>query len=151
MLEVLLGDPTASAASIVRGWQATKQPYCSGLDIKASQVFNICPGKVIACGASPDRTYAATILVNESQVIRYTHLSSCDVSLNQIVDIHDIIGRALEFVHFEYCETDAAFKRWAVRVGPYTAYKQDPTGLLNGSLQLRAQPLTNPEKDIHAR
>ena len=104
-------------------------PRCSGLVIKCSNVYNICPGKVISVGRS-DEYYDVSVLVNDTQMIRYCNLLSVSCKLNDMLSIRDPVGRCKDSARFEYCTKDKGGSDWAVRVGNSCWYKQNPELLM---------------------
>lgn len=111
-------------------------PYVMGLEIKASQVHSICPGKVISVSNWPPAKQSVSVMVNNNQIVRYANLSSVQVKEGQEVTFRTVIGTANKFVRFEYCTVAQHSSKWPVRIKSLTVYKQDPTSLLTGDIKL---------------
>ena len=105
--------------------------------------YSICPGRVVAVGTCGHK-YAVSVLVNNSQLIRYTNLSNVEVVLNQILTYDEKIGNCFSIsdddctraVMFEYCTSAQESSIWPVRIGKRTFYKHNPITLFNGTEQL---------------
>lgn len=136
MLSVLLNRPVKDHTEhILRYYSNAKPPYVSGLEIKASNVYSISPGTVIAVGLKSSK-YEVTVLVNDNQIVRYTNLKSINVVEGQNITFSSLVGVADKFVRFEYCTTNKGTGSWPVRIKSLTMYKQDPIGLVTGDIQL---------------
>lgn len=138
MLDILFNSTNVDPNTVIwHRWNASSPPFVSGLDIRCKIIHAICPGQVIAIERSPDGFYAITVQVNSDQCTRYCNLSSCSVSLSQQVKLLTKIGGANRYMRIEYCTSNPlGFDKWPVRIGKYTYYKQDPSGLLDGSIKL---------------
>src|SRR5574343_572410 len=95
ILSVLLNKSIDDYHSYIhRYYNNTTMPYCSGIEITGSNIYSICPGKVIGVGRDATNLYEVTLLINSKQMIRYTHLMSVDVE--RVKDItmykHNPIG-----------------------------------------------------------
>lgn len=121
---------------IHRYYNNTTMPYCSGIEITGSNIYSICPGKVIGVGRDATNLYEVTLLINSKQMIRYTHLMSVDVELNNVLSFNDPIGIAHQFVRLEYCTLEQTDSLDVVRVKDITMYKHNPIGLLRGTIKL---------------
>lgn len=135
MLSVLLNDKSANTSYILKKYNQTKMPYTSGLEIKASSVYSICPGKVVAVGRESNK-FSVSVLVNSRQLVRYAHLDYADVSLGQDITYNTYIGSCSKYVRFEYCTDVKNDSIWPVRIQSIEMYKHDPYGLIDGSEKL---------------
>lgn len=104
-------------------------PRCSGLVIKCSNVYNVCPGKVV-CVGQYNGYYDVSVMVNYTQMIRYCNLLSVSCKLNDVLSIRDPVGTCKDNTRFEYCTQDKGNSDWAVRVGSSCWYKQNPELLM---------------------
>lgn len=135
MLSVLLNNTSANISYIIKRYNQTKMPFTSGLEIKASSVYSICPGKVIAVGKE-SKKFSVSVLVNSNQMIRYTNLDYADVSLGQSITYNTYIGSCSKYVRLEYCTGVKGDSIWPVRIQDIEMYKHDPYGLVDGSEKL---------------
>lgn len=112
-----------------------KWPDCTGLDILADKVYNICKGVVVFVGLNIDNTYVVNVQIDATQFIRYCNLKSESVSPNQALNVGDLIGVADEYVRIEYCNnTDSG--QSCVRLGGTTYCKHDPYPFLCGDEEI---------------
>lgn len=137
-----MNQNTVDRDKVIINYYSTTRPYISGLDIRASEVYSICPGKVISVGCSDQQRYVVTVLVNDNQMIRYANIESVSVKEGQQVSFYDAIGDAHTFVRLEYCTLDKGDSMWPVRVKSITMYKQDPMRLVLGQDKLNV-PVNN--------
>lgn len=117
-------------------------PYSTGLEIKADEVFSICPGKVISVNYTSLSTYFVSVLVNEHQMVIYANLKSVSVKVGQEISFRTFIGNANKFVRFEYCTDVQDESKWVVRTKSITMYKHNPLGILTGQIKLKV-PVDN--------
>ena len=128
LISKLLGKPyfTNIDSVVKRKW-----PECTGVDILADKVYNICKGVVVFVGLNVDNTYVVNVQIDATQFIRYCNLKSESVSPNQAVDVGDKIGEADQYVRVEYCNNIIPETN-CVRLGGTTYYKHDPYPFLCG-------------------
>ena len=122
---------------ILQYYNDTLPPYVSGIEIKATEIYSICPGKVIAKSWSFSSKWSVTVLVNSNQIIRYINLHESDVTEGQQLGFRTFIGIANKFVRFEYCTPIQNESKWPVRIKSLTMYKHNPLGLLSGDIKLQ--------------
>ena len=101
--------------------------YHTGVDLKATSVYNLCPGTAVFVGE--DATGQIVIVQHDiSHCVMYKELKSVAVSAGQFVDSAQLIGTVKSYVHVDYL-TDGN-TMWPVRVGSQTLYKHDPTDII---------------------
>lgn len=101
--------------------------YHTGVDLKATSVYNLCPGTAVFVGK--DETGQIVIVQHDvSHCIMYKELSTVAVEAGQFVDSYQLLGTVKSYVHVDYL-TDGN-TMWPVRVGSQTLYKHDPTPIL---------------------
>ena len=136
MLSILLNKPIKNNEEhILRYYNDSVFPYVTGLEVKAHEVYSVCPGKVISVGYTVDSLYSVTVLVNRKQAVRYTNLLITNVEIGDEIKFRTRVGVADKFVRFEYC-TSTHVSKWPVRIKSLTFYKNDPVGLLKGDVKL---------------
>lgn len=149
MISVLLNNKHIDMNKVILNtWEDTVAPYHSGIEVVAGTVYNVCPGKVISIEKSTENGFSVNVLINDNQMIRYTHLEEISVKVRQILNYRDIIGTADKFVRFEYCTSEKGTSKWPVRTSTLVMYKQNPQGLLDGTLKLKLAPASC-DYDIH--
>ena len=103
--------------------------YHTGVDLKSSNVYSMCPGVVSIVNTMPDsKLLSVVIQFDATNCIIYSNIVNSMVDVGQIVSTYQQIGTCKDFVHFEYANTVPS--RWPVRVGAQTFFKHDPTQLL---------------------
>ena len=112
--------------------------YHTGIDIEASEVYNMYTGTVIQVGIEEDNSYAVTVEYNGDIALRYMNLLKAYVTPGDYIYLGAFIGSANKFVHFEYVNTRKDDSIWPVRVGEKTYYKHDPEVIFDGRLKLRS-------------
>lgn len=105
----------------------------TGLDIKADKVISYSPGVVIQVIKSL-KYFLVTIQYSVDTILRYDHLKEAIVQVGDIVNSNSVIGIADRFVHFEYISTERLNSIWPVRIGKVTYFKQNPEGILDGTI-----------------
>lgn len=137
MLSVMLNKQIDDYKQYIVGYyNDDEQPYTTGIKISASNVYSVCPGRVISVRWSFESKWTVTVLVNSNQIVRYCNLQDGKVREGQMIDFRTYIGEASSFVRFEYCTSDKGNSMWPVRIKSLTMYKQDPLGLLTGDIKL---------------
>lgn len=111
-------------------------PGCEYYDDKATSIVS---GKVLFIGKT-DRYYIVTIQCNSSECVRYGHLLSVDVKLNDEVTEGKVIGQADKFVLFEYCTVAKGDSKFPVRIYSKTYFKQNPMNLLDSKYEVITTP-----------
>lgn len=104
-----------------------KEDVHTGIDIYAENVYSPCYGVVIQ-QCLVDHQPSVVIQYSEFKVIRFCHLNECYVNLNQLVNPNQLIGKADQFVHFEYLTPELpSHSPNALRVKPGVVfYMHDP-------------------------
>ena len=134
---------TNQNSEILQSWSIGKKNH-TGVDVQGSDVHSICDGVVIQLGQATNKTYAITVQYSTNQCVRYSNLSSVDVSAGQIVEKGQLLGQCKEFVHFEYLTTYIDSSQiFTVRIGTQTYYKHDPQCIIDGSILLSGSGLKN--------
>lgn len=108
-----------------------------GVGIDAHNVYSFESGVVIQVGTN-GKHYEVIVQFDVNVSLRYDRMSTVVVSPGQILAKGDQIGLVNNFVVFEYLTLDQGTSVWPVRVHTATYYKQDPTPLLVGDIQLLA-------------
>lgn len=134
ILSVLLGESVKESRDVIKErWNDSSSPFTSGLVIYGHHCYNICPGKIIACGKQSDG-YAVSVLVNDTQLVRYTRLHTCDVENGQTLSVNDYIGSSKTSFMLEYCTSTES--RWPVRICNLTFYKHNPEDIITDKLRV---------------
>ena len=137
MISVLLNKEIRNEQQyIIRRWDDQEIPRVTGVEISASKVYSVCPGRVVAIGWTYQCKWSVSVLVNSTQMVRYCNLQRGYVREGQIVDFKTLIGESADYVRFEYCTADKGKSVWPVRINSLLMYKQDPAGLLSGDVKL---------------
>lgn len=139
-------DITKSASNIIapyidsekHSWYKQYGGYHTGVDIEGLEIYSYQSGVVTQIGKLSDMLYAIVIQYTASTSLRYANMSSVCVKQGDVIRKGQLIGIAKKFVHFEYLTKDKGTSIWPVRVGGLTYFKQNPEGLLDGSIQLNA-------------
>ena len=121
-------------------------PEIPGCEFDATSVKSISQGTVIYIGASDGR-YVVNVQSNANECIRYCHLKSVSVKLNDLVSTDTTIGQADKYVRVEYCTTFTKNK-YVVRVYDQTYYKQDPSAILSGSYDIISYQSKQVKSDV---
>ena len=116
-----------------------KWPTISGCEYYDTKATCIVSGKVLFIGKS-DIYYIVTIQSNSSECVRYGHLRSVNVKVNDIVTEGSLIGQTDKFVLFEYCTVAKGTSKFPVRIYTKTYYKQDPMPLLDKKYEVITTP-----------
>lgn len=111
--------------------------YHTGIDIKADTIYCPCQGVVIYSGLV-DSKPSCTVQYSNNICLRFTHLQSLNVSAGNIIEADCAIGRADEFVHFEYLTSEQTYPNFRVffnaQAYSYYMYKHDPYLVLLGNV-----------------
>lgn len=135
LLSILTGKDVKDSRDVVKkAWNISKRPYVSGFVLNTTELYNICPGKVVDVNNDNDG-YSVSVLINSSQLIRYTHLKEVFVSENDQIFIGDMIGFANKKSIFEYCTDTQKDSIWPVRIHNMTFYKHNPDEILTDKLR----------------
>ncbi len=113
----------------------SKWPKISGCEYYSNEARCVAEGKVLFIGKI-DRYYVVNIQCNASECIRYGHLTSINVKLNDIVKPGTLIGQADKFVLFEYCTVAKGDSKYPVRIYTKTYYKQNPMKILESKYEI---------------
>lgn len=134
---------TNQNSQISKSWSIGKENH-TGVDVYGSNIYSICEGVVIQLSQACNKTYALTIQYSSKQCVRYSNLSSVDVTSGQIIEMGQLLGQCKKFVHFEYLTTSVDnIQVFTVRIGTQTYYKHDPQCIIDGSILLSGSGLTN--------
>ena len=107
----------------------------SGIDILTGSVHAAVPGVVLQVTQEMDNTWAVSVQYDVNQILRYCNLQDVDVDVGQVVRYEHVIGNCKEILHFEYATLrPSTIPEWNVKLGICTYYKQDPIGVLDGSI-----------------
>ena len=135
-MSILLQNIISDYGGIRRPWiGSTDDPlymqykFNTGIDVYGKDVYSYASGVVIAVGKD-DKYYAVTVQYDAYSCIRYTHLESVSLSAGDAIQQGFYIGRAHEYLHFEYATKSVS--DWPVRIGSETYYKQNPDLMVVG-------------------
>ena len=124
----LFYDITQSDVDILKDWSVDSEYVHTGIDIPSENVYSLTTGVVLAVGQS-DKYYCVTIQYDVNNLLRYDHLESVDVGAGQVVQAGTVIGKAYQFVHFEWATHEQRSSKWSIRIGCQTYWKQNPNEL----------------------
>lgn len=112
----------------------------SGIDVLAANVHAVVPGVVLQVVQDKDSTWSVSVQYDVNQIIRYCNLREAYVSIGQIIMYKDTIGQCKNVLHFEYAKlSPIIIPEWNVKLGICTYYKQNPLGVLDGSIQFNLE------------
>lgn len=97
--------------------------FHTGVDLIATTVFSLTPGKIIHVGSDGSHKKIIVALDDFNWCI-YGNLRLTSVSIGDTVFPKSYVGYADRYVHFEYCNSTQSL--WPVHVLKWTLYKQDP-------------------------
>jgi murein DD-endopeptidase MepM/ murein hydrolase activator NlpD len=120
---------TLSDTAPIREWSIDPKNVCTGVDIPSDIVYSYCDGVVLAVG-KVDNHYCVTVQYDVYNLLRYDHLSAVYVGAGDNIQAGATVGKADQFVHFEYATKEQNNSKWSVRVGTQTYWKQNPKGLM---------------------
>lgn len=135
LLSVLTGTEVKDSRDVVKkAWNNTKPPYVSGFVLDSEVLYNICPGKVVDVNNDEDGL-CVTVLINNSQIIRYTHMKEVFVEENSNLFIKDMIGFTTKNSMLEYCTDAQKDSIWPIRIHNMTFYKHNPEEIIQDKLR----------------
>lgn len=126
---------TTVTSSSVDKYILRKWPNCPGVDIKNDgPVYNACKGVVVFVGQDVDQRWCVSVQIDSTQIIRYSHLKSENVSPNDAILEGVKIGEADSYVRIEYCTSNTALidADKIVRINGCTYFKVDPYNIVTG-------------------
>lgn len=121
-------------AEVISEFDETATPYMhqgelhSGTDIKATNVYSVCPGTVMIANKYENH-YIVVVQYNLGSCMMYHHLKSITVKVNDQIQLSDKIGVADRWVHVCYLTQQSSI--WPVRVLDRTYYKHNPAEILS--------------------
>lgn len=120
---------------IIQQWDVSDPcSYHTGIDMHAYNIYSISSGVVIECDMDSDNIYVVTVQYDIDTVLRYMHMDSVQVEFGQILKDQTCIGKADNYVHFEYATRTPS--DWPVRISDLNFYKHDPYPVLAGYILL---------------
>ena len=136
VLSKLTGITTVNPKDIInRGYNGSTSAT-AGCLIKTQSVYSICMGTDLAVGKNPTTSaWCVTVEVDSQRWIRYCNLSVTNVLVGANLKDNDFIGYAYNnLMQFEYCTSTKS--KFPVRALTYQLYKNDPTPILFGQINL---------------
>ena len=121
------------------------ETYHLGIDIKASDIYCPCSGVVIYDGLVEYKP-SCTIQYSANICLRFTNMLELNVVAGQLVSYDTCIGKADEYVHFEYLTSepnDPNFRVFFNSTISYYMYKHDPMLVLTGNIQFDNTPVVD--------
>ena len=133
---------TQSDAEVLRTWVDDNQSsdykkyreYHTGVDLKATSVFTICPCVCTYIGRDEYDKNVVIVQYDAYRSFRYANLESVSVSQGSALTTGTQLGIADKFVHFELLTRDESM--WPVRVWREDYYKQNPMEYVRGEIGL---------------
>lgn len=122
-----------------------KNSVHTGVDIKATSVFSICQGVVIAV-YNNDKTHSVIVQYDRNVFFRYSNLLSVDVTKGQTIQQDDKIGDC-KSVHFEYLRKDKVGLDVIINLFGVRVYPNDPVPILSG--QITYTPVLDPTSEMY--
>lgn len=128
-MKKLFTSVTQTESTIIKEWSDDEsQGYFTGVMFDACEVFSICDGVIVQVEKSTKYHKVVTIQYSNNLYVRYLNIIELDKEIveGRTITFGQFIGRCYHNqLMFEVCTKDGD-KRWPVRIGKYTLYKEDP-------------------------
>ena len=138
ILSILTGRRINNPSSVIEQGFVGNSQFTAGCFIKSPKVYSICKGTVLAVEQDPiNSTWTITVEVNSQKWVRYCCISSTNITAGSTLNQNDYIGDSYRgLMRLEYCTADKS--QFPVRVLSKQLYKQDPTPIIFGQVNLEA-------------
>lgn len=104
--------------------------FHTGIDLFAEDIF--CPFQGVVIQIVSVEEYQSVVIQYSTKIsLRWAHLEEVYVSPGELVQSNQKIGKASDFVHFEYLTNQPHIPACRVFIGPIALYKHDPRLVLN--------------------
>ena len=124
---------THSDTEVVKNYDVAvgSEIYHTGIDLKCSEIYSICPGVVIQECLFESKP-SVVIQYSGNISLRFSHLKEAYVHEGQLVNFNTPIGEADSYVHFEYLTSQELNSNFSYKIPPnITLWKHDPNIVLD--------------------